>query len=99
MKMIRWPLKLIFAPLITVMTIFSFALGLLIALSSKALAVVSCALAAFAVPVFICGMGRSGCMLLILAWLMSPLGLPLIAEWLWRGIDNLRGVILRRVIG
>ena len=99
MKMIRCPLKLLFVPLIAGMTIVSFALGLVVALSSKALAVVSFALAAFAVPVFICGMGRSGCMLLILAWLMSPLGLPLIADWLWRGLDNLRGAILRWVLG
>lgn len=96
--MIRWMLKLLFAPLIAMMTIITFGLGLVVALSSKALAVVSFALAAFAVPVFICGMDKSGCLLLILAWLISPLGLPLIADWLWRGLDNLRGILLRVVL-
>lgn len=95
----RWLLKMLFAPLIAVMTIFSFALGLVVALSSKVLAVVSFTLAAFAVPVFICGMDKSGCLLLILAWFISPLGLPLVADLLWRGMDNLRGVILRWVLG
>ena len=97
--MIRWMLKLLFAPLIAMMTIITFGLGLVVALSSKALAVVSFALAAFAVPVFICGMDKSGCLLLILAWLISPLGLPLIADWLWRGLDNLRGIVIRFVFG
>ena len=97
--MIRWMLKLLFAPLIAMMTIVTFVLGLVVALSSRALAVVSFALAAFAVPVFICGMDKSGCLLLILAWLISPLGLPLIADWLWRGLDNLRGIVMRFVFG
>lgn len=97
--MIRWMLKLLFAPLITMMTIVTFVLGLVVALSSRALAVVSFALAAFAVPVFICGMDKSGCLLLILAWLISPLGLPLIADWLWRGLDNLRGVVMHIIVG
>ena len=97
--MIRWMLKLLFAPLIAMMTIVTFVLGLVVALSSRALAVVSFALAAFAVPVFICGMDKSGCLLLILAWLISPLGLPLIADWLWRGLDNLRGIVIRFVFG
>ena len=95
--MIRWMLKLLFAPLIAMMTIITFGLGLVVALSSKALAVVSFALAAFAVPVFICGMDKSGCLLLILAWLISPLGLPLIADWLWRGLDNLREIVMHFV--
>ena len=97
--MIRWMLKLLFAPLIAMMTIITFGLGLVVALSSKALAVVSFALAAFAVPVFICGMDKSGCLLLILAWLIGPLGLPLIVDWLWRGLDNLRGIVMRFVFG
>jgi hypothetical protein len=99
MMMIRWMLKLLFTPLIVMMTIVTFGLGLVVALSSKALAVVSFALAAFAVPVFICGMDKSGFLLLILAWLISPLGLPLIADWLWRGLDNLRGIVMRFVFG
>ena len=97
--MIRWMLKLLFTPLIAMMTIVTFGLGLVVALSSRALAVVSFALAAFAVPVFICGMDKSGCLLLILAWLISPLGLPLIADWLWRGLDNLRGVVMHIIVG
>ena len=95
----RLVLKLLFAPMIALMTIITFVLGLIVAVSSKALAVVSFALAAFAVPVFICDMEKRGCLLLILAWLISPLGLPLIADWLWRGLDNLRGVVMRIVFG
>lgn len=99
MKKSRWMLKLIFAPVIAVMTLITFVLALLVAVSSRLLAVLSFAFAAFAVPVFICGMDKSGCLLLVLAWLISPLGLPLIAEWLWKGLDNLRGVMLRFVLG
>ena len=97
--MIRLVLKVLLAPLIALMTIVTFVLGIVVAVSSKTLAIVSFALAAFAVPVFICGMNKSGCLLLILAWFISPLGLPLVADLLWRGLDNLRGVILRWVLG
>ena len=93
--MIRLVLKVLLAPLMTLMTIITFVLGLMVAVSSKLLTIVSFALAAFAVPVFICGMNKSGCLLLILAWFISPLGLPLIADLLWRGLDNLRGMVMR----
>lgn len=96
--MIRLVLKVLLAPLIALMTIVTFVLGLMVAVSSKLLTIVSFALAAFAVPVFICGMNKSGCLLLILAWFISPLGLPLIADFLWRGLDNLRGVLFRIVL-
>ena len=96
--MIRLLLKVLLAPLIALMTIVTFVLGIVVAVFSKTLAVVSFALAAFAVPVFICGMGKSGCLLLILAWFISPLGLPLIADFLWKGLDNLRGVLFRIVL-
>lgn len=96
--MIRLVLKVLLAPLIALMTIVTFVLGSVVAVSSKTLAVVSFALAAFAVPVFICGMDKSGYLLLILAWFLSPLGLPLIAGFLWKGLDNLRGVLFRIVL-
>ena len=96
--MIHLVLKVLLAPLIALMTIVTFVLGIVVAVSSKTLAVVSFALAAFAVPVFICGMDKSGYLLLILAWFISPLGLPLIADFLWRGLDNLRGVLSRIVL-
>ncbi|MBR3873075.1 MAG: hypothetical protein IKJ26_02795 [Clostridia bacterium] len=96
--MIRLVLKVLLAPLIALMTIIAFVLGLMVAVSSKLLAAVSFALAAFAVPVFICGMNKSGCLLLILAWFISPLGLPLIADLLWRVLDNLRGIILHLIL-
>ena len=99
MRIMRWPLKMLLAPLIALMTIITFVLGVMVSVSSRLLAVISFALAAFAVPVFICGMEKSGCLLLILAWFISPLGLPLVADLLWRGLDNLRGVILRWVLG
>lgn len=81
-------LKLLFAPLIAMMTIVTALRGLVVVLLSKALAVISFAFVVFAVPIFICGMDKSGCLLLILAWLISTLGLPRIADWLWRGLDN-----------
>lgn len=95
MRIMRWPLKMLFAPLIALMTIITFVLGLMVGVSSRLLAAVSFALAAFAVPIFICGMEKSGCLLLILAWFISPLGLPLVADLLWRGLDNLRGMVMR----
>ena len=42
---------------------------------------------------FVTGDYKNGGIFLMLAWLISPIGLPLIAEWLWRGLDTPRGML------
>lgn len=91
MKLLKLPMKMILAPIVLAMTGVVFALALMMAISTRLLAIVSSLLGTFALLVFMTGDAKNGCMVLLLAFLVSPYGLPKAAEWLWCGFDSLRG--------
>ena len=97
MKVIRFVLRILLAPSVMLLTIITFALALLLAISTRALAVVSSLGVTLSLLLFITGDHKNGGIFLLLAWFISPLGLPMIAEWLWKGLDNIRGVMWRFV--
>ena len=97
MKVIRFALRIILAPIVMLLTIIIFALALLLAISTRALAVVSSLGVTLSLLLFITGDHKNGGIFLLLAWFISPLGLPMAAEWLWKGLDNIRGVMWRFV--
>ena len=86
MKLLKLPVKIILAPIVLAMTGIVFVL-----------AIASSLLGTFALLVFITGDAKNGGMVLLLAFLVSPYGLPKAAEWLWCGLDNLRGRLWRFV--
>lgn len=97
MKLLKLPVKITLAPIVLAMTGIVFVLALMMAVSTRLLAIVSSLLGTFALLVFITGDAKNGCMVLLLAFLVSPYGLPKAAEWLWCGLDNLRGRLWRFV--
>ena len=97
MKAFRFVLRNLLAPIVLLLTIITFALALLLAISTRALAVVSSLGVTLSLLLFITGDHKNGGIFLLLTWLISPLGLPMIAEWLWKGLDNIRGVMWRFV--
>ena len=97
MKLLKLPVKIILAPIVLAMTGFVFVLALMMAVSTRLLAIASSLLGTFALLVFITGDAKNGGMVLLLAFLVSPYGLPKAAEWLWCGLDNLRGRLWRFV--
>lgn len=93
--MFRLILRMLLAPIILLLTAVTFLLALLLALSTRALAIISSLGVTLSLLLFVTGDYKNGGIFLLLAWLISPLGLPLIAEWLWRGLDNVRGMMWR----
>jgi len=93
LKLIRIPLKVLLAPAVLLLTVIIF----LLALSTRVLAIISSLGITLSLLLFVTGDYRNGGIFLLLAWLISPIGLPLIAEWLWRGLDNVRGMMWRIV--
>ena len=91
MKLLKLPVKIILAPIVLAMTGIVFVLALMMAVSTRLLTIVSSLLGTFALLVLITGDTKDCCMVLLLAFLVSPYGLSKVAEWLWCGIDNLRG--------
>ena len=97
MKVIRFVLRILLAPIVLLLTIIIFVLALLLAISTRALAIVASLGVTLSLLLFITGDHKNGSIFLLLAWFISPLGLPMIAEWLWKGLDNIRGVMWRFV--
>lgn len=97
MKAIRLIGRILLAPAVLLLTVIIFLLALLLALSTRVLAIISSLGITLSLLLFVTGDYRNGGIFLLLAWLISPIGLPLIAEWLWRGLDNVRGMMWRIV--
>lgn len=95
--MFRLILRMLLAPIILLLTAVTFLLALLLAISTRVLAIISSLGVTLSLLLFVTGDYKNGGIFLLLAWLISPIGLPLIAEWLWRGLDNVRGVMWRIV--
>ena len=97
MRVIRLIGRILLAPTVLLLTVIIFLLALLLALSTRVLAIISSLGVTLSLLLFATGDYKNGGIFLLLAWLISPIGLPLIAEWLWRGLDTLRGMLWRFV--
>ena len=95
--MFRLILRMLLAPIILLLTAVTFLLALLLALSTRVLTIISSLGVTLSLLLFVTGDYKNGGIFLLLAWLISPIGLPMIAEWLWRGLDNVRGMMWRIV--
>ena len=93
MKIIRMLFRIIMAPAVLLLTAVICLLALILALSTRVLAIISSLGVTLSLLLFATGDYKNGGIFLLLAWLISPIGLPLIAEWLWRGLDTLRGML------
>lgn len=99
MNMVRILFKIIVAPAALLMTILLIPLALLLALSTRVLAIISTIGVLLALLLFVTGDHHNGGIFLLLAFLISPYGVPMIAEWLWKRLADVRGVMWRFVFG
>lgn len=97
MRFVRAFFRIALMPIVLLLTAIHFLLALLLVLSTRVLAIISSLGITLSLLLFVTGDYRNGGIFLLLAWLISPIGLPLIAEWLWRGLDNVRGMMWRIV--
>lgn len=97
MRFARTLSRIVLMPIVLLLTAIHFLLALLLVLSTRVLAIISSLGVTLSLLLFVTGDYRNGGIFLLLAWLISPIGLPLIAEWLWRGLDNVRGMMWRIV--
>lgn len=97
MRFVRAFFRIALMPIVLLLTAIHFLLALLLVLSTRVLAIISSLGITLSLLLFVTGDYRNGGIFLLLAWLISPIGLPLIAEWLWKGLDNIRGMMWRIV--
>lgn len=86
-------LRVLLFPVALLMTLLLIPLALLLASSTRVLALISSLSVTLAVLLFLSGNRLNGVIFLLLAWLVSPCGLPLAAEWLWKRMADVRGIL------
>ena len=99
MKILKCLLMIVTAPVILVLTLFVWLCMGLIYISGLVLGLLSTIIALLGVAVLITYSPQNGVILLVMAFLISPMGLPLAAIWLLGKVQDLKYAIQDRVYG
>ena len=99
MKILKCLLMIVTAPVILVLTLFVWLCTGLIYISGLVLGLLSTVIALLGVAVLITYSPQNGVILLVMAFLISPMGLPLAAIWLLGKVQDLKYAIQDRVYG
>lgn len=95
----RFILKILTAPIIVLLTLIVWIFSALLLCSSFVFGLASTLVGILGVAVLITTSVQNGIILLVIAFLASPMGLPMIAAWLIGQVQNLRYVIQESVWG
>ena len=99
MKILKCLLMLVTAPVILVLTLFVWLCMGLIYISGLVLGLLSMVIALLGVAVLLTYSLQNGLILLVMAFLISPVGLPLAAIWLLGKVQSLKFAIRELVYG
>jgi len=99
MKILKCLLMIVTAPVILVLTLFVWLCMGLIYISGLVLGLLSTVIVLLGVAVIITYSPQNGVILLVIAFLISPMGLPLAAIWLLGKVQDLKYAIQDRVYG
>jgi len=92
-------LKIVMAPVILVLTVSIWLCAGLVCISGMVLGLISMAIALLGVAVLITYSPQNGLILLLIAFLIGPFGLPKLAFWLLGKVRDLKFAIQDRVYG
>ena len=99
MKILKCLLMIVTAPVILVLTLFVWLCMGLIYISGLVLGLLSTIIALLGVAVLTTYSPQNGVILLVMAFLISPMGLPLAAIWLLGKVQSLKCAIQDWVYG
>ena len=99
MKILKCLLMIVTAPVILVLTLFVWLCMGLIYISGLVLGLLSTVIALLGVAVLLTYSPQNGVILLVMAFLISPMGLPLAAIWLLGKVPRLKFAIQDWVYG
>lgn len=95
----RLILKILAAPLVAVLAIITWLFAFLLNLSSVVFGVAGTLLGICGVIIIFTNSVTIGIIVLVIAFLVSPFGLPMLAAWLLGQIQRLRYAIQDRIYG
>lgn len=97
--MLKLLLMIVAAPIVVALTLFVWICLGLVYVSGLVLGLISTIIALLGVAVLITYSPQNGLILLLMAYLISPMGLPLAAIWLLGKVQDLKYAIQDRVYG
>lgn len=95
----KFVLKILFAPVIAALVVLVSALALILNLSAWVFGVASTILGILGLAVLLLDNAVNGVIILIIAFLVSPVGLPMLAAWMLGQIQRFRYFIQDAVYG
>lgn len=95
----KWILKILAAPLVAALTIFVWLCSGMLYISAWVFGIAGTIMGICAVYVFLTNTVVAGIIFTVLAVLVSPVGIPMIAAWLLGKIQDLRYAISDSVYG
>lgn len=95
----KFVLKILFAPVIAALVVLVSALALILNLSALAFGIASTILGILGLAVLLLDNVVNGVIILVIAFLVSPIGLPMLAAWMLGQIQRFRYFIQDAVYG
>lgn len=98
-NLMKFVLKILFAPVIAVLVVLVSALALILNLSAWVFGIASTILGILGLAVLLLDNAANGVIILVIAFLVSPIGLPMLAAWMLGQIQRFRYFIQDAVYG
>lgn len=95
----KFVLKILFAPVIAALVVLVSALALILNLSAWVFGIASTILGILGLAVLLLDNAANGLIILAIAFLVSPVGLPMLAAWMLGQIQRFRYFIQDAVYG
>ena len=95
----KFVLKILFAPVIAGLVVLVSALALILNLSAWVFGIASTILGILGLAVLLLDNAANGVIILVIAFLVSPIGLPMLAAWMLGQIQRFRYFIQDAVYG
>ena len=93
-KMLLW---ILLGPVVLALKLLNLFLMFVMAVSSTVLGIASALLGLLAVLTCFALSWQNGLGMLVVAWLVSPLGIPLVAVWALDGLEKLEDWLVERI--
>lgn len=95
----KFILKILFAPIVAILAIIAWVCGLTLSMSAWVFGIIGAILGILGLAVLLLDSVTNGIIILVIAYLVSPVGLPMLAAWMIGQLQKLRYFLQSAVYG
>ena len=95
----KFILKILFAPIVAILAIIAWVCGLTLSMSAWVFGIIGTILGILGLAVLLLDSVTNGIIILVIAYLVSPVGLPMMAAWMIGQLQKLRYFMQSAVYG